>query len=95
VLKALEADYGGKVQFFQLDASSPDNAAVLPKDVAVASYPGFLLLKNGKTTSWRGGMPFGARGASGGGGESTEEYQLRLARWFRAAIKQQDLTVPE
>ncbi len=95
VFKALEADHKGKLQFYQLDASVADNSALLPKDVAVSAYPGFLLLKNGKTASWRSGMPLARGLRPDGSSEADEEYQLRLATWFRAAIRQENLNLPE
>ncbi|MFA6316842.1 MAG: thioredoxin domain-containing protein, partial [Elusimicrobiota bacterium] len=87
VLQAVSQDFKGKVDVFRMDASLPENLAILPKGFTAKAYPSFLLYREGSVVSWKAGMPFETRPAGEGvPAESSAEYQGRLGTWFHTAL---------
>ncbi|MBI4677814.1 MAG: hypothetical protein HY748_09555 [Elusimicrobia bacterium] len=87
VLKTLSGDLKGKVDFYRMDTSVPENLALLPRGFTVRAYPSFLLYREGSVVSWKQGLPFESREAAGESpAETTEEYQGRLSQWFKDSL---------
>lgn len=96
VMKNMAAAYKGKVDFYRMDASAPENLAALPQGFTAKAYPSFLLYKEGSAVSWKDGLPFGPRGAGASApAESVEEYQGRLSRWLGLALARGNLGLAE